>query len=494
MGLVCVQSVQALTATSSPASSAPVSPLKVSAYSMSLTTNPSGGYDEIVQYVELYNSSSSAVNPAEYELRITDTQGSMLAATAIRDDKHTGFIAPGQFLVVSFNGFVNNAQFNFAAPSTHYAAKPALDREIQLLRGGTGVYAKAIKQKIDSSQPQTRLTFLTVTAEEQANETMAVYDSPLYVPRTSFELAPTEILANPKTCAPTDDDNACKEYVEFYNSTPHTIDFAGVRLRVGYLGQSSSASNTTVLSGTVASGAYAIFPIGITNTGGYIWLEDQYGIMPFDDTVVEYPDASSTTHKGQSWALVDGAWQWATPTPQSTNIALPAEAPAPTASSALTPCRDDQYRNPLTNRCNLISTSASSLTPCAADQYRSPETNRCRSLGSGSSSSLTPCRDDQYRNPETNRCKSLAATTSALTPCQDGWERNPETNRCRKAQSSGVPKADFAVQPTGASSVQTLPSLVAFAGVGSVAVGYGAWEWRREVMNAVGKLRSLMGR
>lgn len=493
IGLIAMPLASALTASSSTPTSTPTSPLKVSAYSIALVTNPSGGYDEMPQYVEIYNSSNTPVDPAEYELRITDTHGLVLADTAIRNDKHTGYIAPGQFLVVSFNKFITNAQFDFTATPTHYITKPALDREIQLWRGGVGVYAKAIKQKIDNLQPQTRLTFLTATAEEQTGETVAVYDSPLYVPRTSFVLTPTEILANPETCGPTDSSNTCKEYVEFYNSTPNTIAFTGVRLRAGYLGQSSNASNTTLLSGIVASGAYAIFPIGISNTGGYVWVEDQYGVVPFENTVVEYPDASSTTHRGESWAAIDGVWQWAVPSPGATNMPLPPDTPVPT-TTALTPCRADQYRNPLTNRCKLIDSSSSSLTPCMSNQYRNPITNRCKSLSSSTSSSLTPCKPGQYRNPETNRCKSIAAASASLVPCKDGYERNPATNRCRKVQSNTMPKARYAIEQVNAGSAQTLPSMLAFAGVGGLAAGYGAWEWRRELIAAVGRLRSLVGK
>ena len=77
----------------------------------------------------------------------------------------------------------------------------------------------------------------------------------------------------------------------------------------------------------------------------------------------------------------------------------------------LKPCRDDQYRNPETNRCKSIASASSTLKPCAADQYRNPETNRCKKISS-SSSSLKPCRSDQERNPETNRCKKVIKDTA----------------------------------------------------------------------------------
>jgi hypothetical protein len=74
-------------------------------------------------------------------------------------------------------------------------------------------------------------------------------------------------------------------------------------------------------------------------------------------------------------------------------------------------------------------------------------------------------------------------------PCKAGQERNPETNRCRNA-TAAVPVADFAVAPI-ADTGKAFVGWLALGGIGLLAVGYGAWEWRREVVAGVQKVRSF---
>ncbi len=496
-------SASALSPTESPTVPAK-SPLKVSAYAISLQQSPRSDdptkleYVERPQYIELINDSNQPVDPAEYSLRVTDTHGAVLVDAAIEKPGVTGYIEPGQFITLSFNGAVEGVTFDLSTSPAefHYLTKPStsqLDREFQLFRGGVGVYAKAVKLKLDNPEPQTRLVFMTVTAEEQANEARVVYDGPLYVPRHGFSLAPIEILANPSNCAPFDVSASCKEYVKFYNAGPSKVDFDGTRLRVGYLGQASTAQNTTALSGEVGPNQYAYFTVDITNSGGYVWLEDVYGVLPYENTVVAYPDASSTTKKGKSWALIDGTWQWAVPNPAGQNTGLPQGTERGSASErTLMPCRANQFRNPETNRCKRVDSTASSLTPCASNQYRNPETNRCRLVGGSASSGLKPCETNQFRNPDTNRCKSLVATASSLKPCEKDQERNPTTNRCRKSTASMMPLADFPIERNASTDQTDSLGWVAFAGVGALAAGYGGWEWRYEIANLFRKLKRLV--
>ncbi len=96
---------------------------------------------------------------------------------------------------------------------------------------------------------------------------------------------------------------------------------------------------------------------------------------------------------------------------------------------------------------------------------------------------LKPCADDQFRNPATNRCKTIASSDD-VTDCGEGRERNPVTNRCRNVVRSDVPAAAFAVEPIkdGASA---FVGWWALGGVVSIALGYGGWEWRREILVAL---------
>lgn len=486
-------------------------PLKISAYSMGVTSEASDDkttiYREVVRYIEIYNDSSQPVDPREYTLQVTDTKGNITASVTFNgyEPERKGYIVPGGFLTVSFNGSAD-VQFDFDASEVGYGAeKPELNRELQLYRGGVGVYAKEVKLGIttlskegssrapDVSIPQTRLIFTTVTAEEQAAETQRVYDTKLVVPRAEFPLQPIEVYANPKNCGLSErGDMACQEYIKFFNPLEgDRIEFHGVRLRVGSLGQTSTASNTTLLSGSINPGEYKIFVLPITNSGGLVWLEDEYGVMPFENTIVEYPDASATSKKGSSWAVIDGEWQWATPNPSGANIQIPIDEPV-VKLGALKPCRSDQYRNPETNRCKLIASTASSLKPCAANQVRNPETNRCRLISSAAaSSSLKPCASNQYRNPETNRCRLITSAASVLKPCAANQERNPETNRCRAILGATMPSADFPVEDAPESGDQSL-GWIAFAGVGAMALGYAGWEWRYEIAGIFRRLKGLV--
>jgi hypothetical protein len=156
--------------------------------------------------------------------------------------------------------------------------------------------------------------------------------------------------------------------------------------------------------------------------------------------------------------------------------------------SDLKPCRPDQFRNPLTNRCKLKD-DGSGLKPCRPDQFRNTETNRCK-LISSASSSLKPCNGDQFRNPATNRCKKIDSGDS-LKPCDPDQERNPETNRCRKvrgAASGNLPKVEDVEAPVISGGYSWLLAGIAGGGV----FAYAGWEWRRELLSLISGLKGKL--
>jgi hypothetical protein len=304
----------------------------------------------------------------------------------------------------------------------------------------------------------------------------------------------SEILANPRDCSPIDAALDCDDYVKLYNPTTQPIDLSMFRLRSGYQGQSSTSSNTFLLDGVLLPSHYQVVvntadnrPISLTNTGGYVWLEDTYGVKLYSPTVQAYADASSDSRKGQAWAYdaADGSWKWASlPTPADTPSVFPTVVTAETATETMyTPCQPNQYRSPETNRCRLIPIpEIASLAACSPGQYRSPLTNRCRNAETAAS--LMPCAEGEERNPATNRCRRIGNTESTLVPCQPNQERNPETNRCRSktaaADSAAVP---FPVEMTP----QTGTSFVGWwvlGGISAVAASYGIFEWRQELLAA----------
>lgn len=449
-------------------------------------------------YFEIYNEGREAQKLEDWTLSLRwenpDVQLSikLFDPSAPGNENRVPYLPPDGYAVVGFNTSVTNALLPKSISPAPLGSELV---EVRLEHGDFRPYVT--DDKLSEDQPY-RLRQGTSSYTSTYELNAALYqDSSLYeIPEGEFPLAPVEILANPRSCSPLETDTACHEYVKFYNDTTVPISFDGTRLRIG----SQASADAVVLGGTVQSGEYAIFdktesgmPLSITNSDGYVWLEDTYGLKTYQNTVTEYADASSSSHKGQSWALIDGTWQWAMPNPAGANIPLPIEE-KPDNSSGLVPCRPDQFRNPATNRCKLIASMATSLKPCAMNQFRNPETNRCK-LVSSSASSLKPCAVNQYRNPATNRCKLIASAASQLKPCKPGQVRNPETNRCRKATGDVLPAADFAVTKVPDDNAVSSPiGWLAFAGVGGLAVGYGVWEWRRELTGLFGGLGTFFSR
>lgn len=380
-----------------------------------------------------------------------------------------GWISPTNYVLAADQLAVANPDFDFSlgdlAGKTPDKLRiiPASDAGFKLHDAAA---SSGVKQRnISSSTGDYLSTFSNVTNPELYGG--GFYDIPI---ATKLQLV--EILANPKKCSPLATDLACSDYVKLYNPTSLPIDLTQFRLRVGYAGQSSSSSNTFILQGVIEPGRYAVMsvdfdgqPVSITNSGGFVWLEDTYGIMRYDNTVAEYPDASADSKKGWTWAYDtrDGTWKWTSqPTPSNApNVfVLPSE--------------------------KQKKSSEKTLVPCKPGQERSVETNRCRSTASATST-LTPCKEGQVRNPETNRCRSATSASTELKPCKPGQERNAETNRCRNIKGGDIPGAAFAVQDV-ADSLGTFAGWWALAGVGALAVGYGVWEWRREIWNGIRKV------
>lgn len=335
----------------------------------------------------------------------------------------------------------------------------------------------------------------------------------------------SEILPNPSGA------DAGKEFIEIHNPTDGEVVLGGCSLQVG------SKKYMFSVDDVLRAGEYRAFYDGDSRltlpngAGGTVTL------VTYDtEEAVQYPGGLGDDI---AWALIDGKWQETySPTPHKANKLQEPAVGGVGGGSGLAPCREDQYRhpetnrcrnvetakqlqscregqerNPATNRCRAIGAASNELKPCQAGQERNPETNRCRSTAAkanqltpckpgqernpdtnrcrsttASTSELKPCAPDQFRNPETNRCKKKENASSSLKPCQEGWERNPDTNRCRKIRDSAEPA--FAVDetpPNSGAGAQYGWWLAGAAGTG--VVGYGMYEWRREIANGFRRLR-----
>lgn len=324
--------------------------------------------------------------------------------------------------------------------------------------------------------------------------------SPLYIPPSAVPVVQiVEIYPRALDCAPNDLDPLCHDYVKLYNPTTSTLSLADYRLRTD--SSTSESSNAFHLGGiTMAPGSYRVVnlrddgdPMSLTNSGGYVWLEDAEGVVRYEETITKYESAGSSSKQGSSWALnATGSWEWST-TPQPTGgNSFPVVAiVTPGMGAVLAECPSGKYRNPETNRCRSIEEAVNELAACDEGQYRNPETNRCRSLASTASAVLSACDTGETRNPETNRCRRVTAGEGVLVACDAGEERNPETNRCRKITSSPA-KTTASVSSAAtkaASNLQWWAAGVLGAGV----VSYGLYEWRHEVRSGFGRLTARLG-
>lgn len=287
-----------------------------------------------------------------------------------------------------------------------------------------------------------------------------------------------ELLPNP--IVPQTD--AEDEFVELFNPNNEAVNLKNYKLKT------SSASAVVLPDASLDPGAYVVFlskdkMVSLTNSGGTVKLLDK---SDNELSSVDYFDVE----EGQSYARFSDGWKWTLePTPNLENILKLAigDVDVPIKDDKETKdCRDDQFRNPETNRCKLKSAVGGDLQACAADQFRSLETNRCRKLSSASSTQ-TPCKIGQFRNPETNRCKSLASSSTAPKPCETGQERNPETKRCRKiakSVSSSDPFRQVAVTDPLKDANWPVIGLI-----GGTTLLYGLYESRYDVRNQFQRAR-----
>jgi len=289
----------------------------------------------------------------------------------------------------------------------------------------------------------------------------------------------TELLPNPTG---TDDGN---EFVEIFNPNQMPVNLSDYKLMVGTNGVKYELPVGSIIN----PNQYLVFSNkDITFT--LINTTSNARLISSDDQQIDESPAYNNPSDGMAWALIDGLWRFTNqPTPGTANRASLLDAGVEIATSDnLAPCAANQYRSPETNRCRLLISSVSTLVACKDGQYRSEETNRCRSIVSDVSQQM-PCAEGQERNPVTNRCRSISAVLGAnsLTPCKAGQERNPLTNRCRNVAGT-IPTAGYAPEQANESSNNSI-LMWSLVSVAAIAICYGIWEWRQEIIGLVKKVR-----
>ncbi len=266
--------------------------------------------------------------------------------------------------------------------------------------------------------------------------------------------------------------NVTDQFIELQNDTDHTIALDGCRLQTN-----RSQTKVYVFGAEVlAAGELRTVMIHDTEltltktTSGIVYVVSSDGQTEADMQVY------SNLAAGTSWSRTPNkTWeQTYTVTPGQTNI-----------MQKYVPCDDGYVRNDMTGRCNKLAPMNAPID-CGEGKYRSEESGRCRTIPVASV--LAACKLGQYRSEETNRCRNIVAA-SVQKPCKDNQYRSEETNRCRNLPASAVPESSFAVQPVK-EGVMAFVGWWVLGGVGVLAAGYGAWEWRYEIRKLIGKVVS----
>jgi hypothetical protein len=269
------------------------------------------------------------------------------------------------------------------------------------------------------------------------------------------------------------------EFIELYNPGDSDAVLTGCHLK-----SSKSSTDLVAFSDDDIVPAHGYYVVNLVNK-----LTNSSGSINFTTANNNQSINYNSLQEGQSNALINDQWQVTSKSTPGRDNELVTFVDEP-VTVTLSPCPSGKYRNPATNRCKNIEDESSSLKPCAADQYRSSETNRCRNISSASTS-LAACKEGYERNPDTNRCRKITNSNSTLVPCAVGYERNAETNRCRKVSSGSSALSSFS-QPATTNPANFNPKIVVLVSV--LTLGYGAWEYRTEIMNGGRKIVQLFSK
>lgn len=494
-----------------------VSPLVVTGYRANLspaTTDPKSGKVltqrlEDVDVLELYNNGDVPLDLSQWH--IYDATGAAIPSNdnvtprelMFHSDK-SGYLLPGKYVVVAKPLVVEGATYEISGWSqsvTSDRAVPALLLVNDKYRvGQVDIKVSNTLQKrthgVDGYLTSFAEAIAAGTQNVDAIATEQLFDDGLYLaPSEPIGLRIVEIYPFASDCNPFRDEILCGDYVKLLNDSNVPIQLDDYALRTDS-GSSRSLSNTFSLikpdndANVLEPGEYLTVHatddgdrMSLTNSGGYVWLEDVLGLVAFENTVTSYPSAGSS-QQGYSYAEASiGSWQWTkTPIPGGANVITP----------IVVECPEGKYLSPETGRCRTLEEALSVLASCDEGYERNPLTNRCRKIMIRTAATLAPCGEGQERNPVTNRCRSIASAVAELLPCDEGYERNPETNRCRKLRTSNMPLVGYPVQPLE-KTVGISPIWWGVGGIGALAVGYAVWEWRREISTGLRRVIGFIG-
>ena len=459
-----------------PSALLPQSPLIVTAYSVTQVGAP--------RYVEIYNNGDTPLRVNEWSL-VFEWAGKTAAATptpltrvVLGDMSITQYIAPGGYILAGFGGAVPDALV------LHDAILPNSDNymtKLSVQHTSYRPYERSFAASVTQSPMRLNRGASGYTTTYAAEDRSTLWQSGFYELPAEPALRIVEILPNPVSCSPFEQSERCIEYVKLVNPTDHDIDLSGFRLRTGSYGQGASTSTAIGLSGTLVAGAYGVFPLALTNSGSWVWLEDTYGIVQYTATVVAYPDSSSK--KAQAWSQDNtGVWRWTQhPTPYNTPNQFtdghPVNGCAGLRLSEIGANISPQFielynasQEPLNLRgCQVQTNRSSEISYVFGDVTLGPGDYTVVNLADTkltltktttgtvyilSSDGQSEVDARSYENLSENTTYALidgiwqqtfaptpgsANVSQPYVPCQAGYERNEDTGRCNKLVGASIP-------------------------------------------------------
>lgn len=459
---------------------------------------------DTLQLLELFNESDQLV--AIEDWAIADESSSGRGELQLGYKGSSGLIPPKSHVSIEFPEGPEITNASFVATGWEDGDKVTVLSKVSVSSKEPGVKQQLYElktsptatkgiEKYDDYWRRTPLTtpgYTSTLSSFSVTSPMTVYDDGLYIRPPSPAVRVVEVLPYAEDCAPTSQAVKCYDYIKLSTGAMSGDELAHYVLRTDNSSSSRTDSNTFYLADYAPKNGYVTIgltsegePLSLTNSGGYIWLEDLYEGFMFDATLTAYA-AAGTDHQGWSYMQdLTGGWKWTySPTPDGDNLFS-----EPVVHTEVTVCPAGKYLNPDTGRCRTLEEAINTLAACGEGEYRNPETNRCKKIAATASTvTLVACGEGQERNPVTNRCRSIASAVAELLPCDEGYERNPATNRCKKvlaaATTSSLPVGGVTETTTDSSAITTMLGWVAVGVVALGALGYAAYEWRTELAGA----------
>lgn len=290
-----------------------------------------------LRYVQIYNNASTLVPLDGWQIISTTKATPAVTTTYVT---MTGLLEPGKHLFAATGGIIDRASFtlptfepigtplvgtvSLVAPAesgfvNETVTVPTITTTMKEVGGmQTNYYAKR-DVSLTTGNYVSGFSFMLPTEKLKNDQLYLAPSSPL--------LQIVEIYPDATSCSPFDTAATCTDYVKLFNASTTAIDLSGFRLRTGAYGQAVSSSNSRVMNGLLPSGHYMSFPLSLGSTGSWVWLEDAYGSVRYDTTMVAYPTNSGHDHHAWAYDEQSGDWRWTdTPSPADRPNVLPALA------------------------------------------------------------------------------------------------------------------------------------------------------------------------